>query len=377
MSNKKNIVLLWLSSSFFLFLMGFEVGGFQALLKAITTTFNLTSIQMGILVGVQYVSIILIPLISGFLSDIKGEKNILLFFVPLFAIGSVLAFLSTTFFILIVGIFLIGSGLSAGECVYSAFLSHISPEDGGAKAINLTQGFLCLGAVGSPLLIRFLSIDWKTFFLICALITIVPIILLIKISQPKKERKAIDFKLFDFSLFKASKIFSIFFIVMIIYVGLENGLGYFSTPLFIEKLNSNSGAFAISAYWLAMALSRFVNSFRNSKINTQLKIRFLSIAIFMVLLSFSNNDVLSVLLYAMLGYAYGPIWSFLMSRASIEIPEKAGTAMGLMSSACGIGGVSFPILMGVLSNYFTIGPSFLFLAMASLSAFLLIKIFVK
>ena len=76
------------------------------------------------------------------------------------------------------------------------------------------------------------------------------------------------------------------------------------------------------------------------------------------LLILSGNAALSLVLCFGTGFAYGPVWSTLVAEANARYPSHAGTASGLMSAGCGMGGILFPVLMGLVARGFSIVTAF-------------------
>lgn len=62
-------------SCWMIFLLGFESGGFQLALLKIAREFVLTNTEMGGLVSVQFLAMMIMPVIFGTLADIVGKKK--------------------------------------------------------------------------------------------------------------------------------------------------------------------------------------------------------------------------------------------------------------------------------------------------------------
>lgn len=134
-----------------LFFVGFEMGGFQLVLRGVSTEFSMTATGAGLLVAAQNAGIMLMPPLFGSLSDRIGKKRVLLLFSLIFCLGCAFTGLSRGVLPFILGVFLIGSGYSVCECTGSAALADAYPEKS-AKYINLSQCMLSAGAVVSPVL---------------------------------------------------------------------------------------------------------------------------------------------------------------------------------------------------------------------------------
>ncbi len=342
--------------------IGFEMGGFQATLREISEYFSIGKISMGLLVSSQYLSIIVMPAVFGRIADRVGKKRVLLVFMGLFCLGTFLVGSSHWFPLTLISFFLIGAGYGVAESVCTALLSDKFGQSA-HRYINLSQAFLCIGAVIAPLFASTLFLTWRCVFFTSGVICLIALVLLIFESGLRGGISSSS-KLIDISLFK-SKLLILLFCSMIIYVGLENGFGYFAESIFYESYSSLLGSYAISLYWVFMAISRILSSFSSKNLYTHLLYRFISISMVFFALYFSKHPYFSLFLCAAVGFCYGPIWSYIMSLAASMYPEKTASIIGMISSGCGIGGALFPILMGVIARNLPISSGFLFLSASS------------
>ena len=358
--------------SLLMFFVGFEMGGFQLALRSISGEFSVGTIGGGLLVAAQYVSVILMPLVFGRLSDRAGKRTVILIFLLIFFSGCIFAALARGVLLFAAGAFCIGAGYSVCESAGSAALADASPERG-ARWVNLSQGALSLGAVFSPILTQLgtkaFGWSWRAVFWICAagaLASLLPLLLtrfpasaVSTLEQPAKPARG----------FFADSSFTLFFCAILLYVGLENGFGYFTESLFALRLNAAPlGAYAISAYWASMALSRLVFGVLPIPPKRALVYCLLFAAALFAALALLRAPIPALAVAALIGFSFGPIWANLMSLAAQRHPGNSGGAMGLMSAGCGLGGAIFPALMGLLSDRVNLGAAFLLLAFAALAA---------
>ncbi len=346
--------------------IGFEMGGFQAVVRQMSSYFSLGKISMGLLVSTQYLSIIVMPAVFGKIADKIGKKRILMIFMCLFCLGTFLVGSSRWLLLTLIGFFLVGSGYGVAESVCTALLSDQYGKDAD-RYMNLSQAFLCIGAVIAPLFASRLLPAWRWVFFVSGGICIISVFMLMFESGFRVVLSHSSAKIVDLSLVK-SKLFVMYFVIMIIYVGLENGFGYFTESIFHESYSSSLGTYAISLYWASMAISRILSSLSSKNLYRQLLFRFALIALVFLALYLSESQYLFLFLCGAVGFSYGPIWSYIMSLAAGLYPEKTASVIGLISSGCGIGGALFPILMGAIVKYTPLGSGFLFLAGSSLIA---------
>ena len=358
-----------------MFFVGFEMGGFQFALRGISAEFSIDSIGSGLLVAAQYASVILMPLLFGNLADRIGKRIVILSFSVVLLLGCLLASLAGGVFVFAAGVFLIGAGYSVCETAGSAALADASPEDG-ARFVNLSQGALSLGAVVSPILTQLfakaLGSGWRLMFLLCMAGTLVSALFLFFLPISATQRTIVETSTVSPAVYFKDLPFMLFFASILLYVGLENGFGYFTESLFTLELGAISlGAYAISAYWASMALSRLLFGLLPIKPERALVVCLgVSGALFLALWLL-KLPVPALIVCALIGFAFGPVWSSLMNLAAARCPGSSGGAMGLMSAGCGLGGALFPALMGVISARLNLRAAFLLLAIAAAIAALL------
>ncbi len=362
MNKKKYLDRKILFSCLLHFSIGFEMGGFQAVLRTMAEFFSLERIDSGFLVSAQYVGIILMPALIGRIADRVGKKRTLVVFMLVFSIGAFIVGVSSWLGIAVLGLLFIGSGYGVAESVSTALLGDHYKENAD-RYINLSQAFLCIGAVAAPLVSSLTFFLWRWVFLSSSAVCLVSLVLLLSETGFAKVMHTSDALLLDKSLIQ-SNLFRLFFITMLLYVGMENGFGYVVETYFYDSFRSSWGAYAISLYWSAMALSRLLSSTVSSNLYVQLKIRFTAITLVYIVLALSTSPVLSLILCALIGFSFGPIWSFIMALAIRNYPEKTASVTGLINSGCGLGGVLFPILMQLVP----LGKGFVLLAAAALAA---------
>ncbi|GHU64412.1 hypothetical protein FACS189447_01150 [Spirochaetia bacterium] len=255
------------------FFLGAESGGFQLALLRIGEDFSLGPAMMGVLVAAQFAAITIAPLVSGRIADRIGKKPVLLFSMPLFSLGCFLTALSPSAPFFIAAIFITGAGYSISECIGSSALSDSFPGKE-SKYLNMMQCTFSLGAVVSPLFFRWLfsfgNFSWSSVFIIagCGYVLLYPLMLLagcrkIVLATNEKAIRNVGKKKNPGFVFK-SRFFIILLFCMLAYVAIETEAAFFADSLFVwEYGNAALGAYAISGFWLAMTISRFV--FHGSK----------------------------------------------------------------------------------------------------------------
>ena len=346
-----------------LFFYGFLLGGLQLVIADAAAEFGAGATGMGALVSAQHLSAMAMPVLMGALSDRIGKKKVLCAFCAIFGLGCLLSGVARSAAVYVLGTLFFGAGYSVCESQCCAVLSDLDREKS-ARYINLTQGLLCVGAILGPICVQAcrsgFGADWRIAFYICAaaffLLTVPLCMLRFPAAAPGTGKQKTHV-----GRFFACGVFVALFVAMMFYVGLENGFGYFADSLLTERVQK-SGAGAISLYWAGMAVSRLIFSARPYKMRPVLVACFGAAAALFVALAFSGTEWILLAISALIGAAYGPVWSTLVAAAAAQFPESTASATGLMSTACGLGGILYPLLMGATIERASLTAAMLVLA---------------
>lgn len=359
---KPETILLTICSS--MFFLGFQVGGLQLMVFEISEDFALSPSQTGILISAQYLCTIAIPLITGLLSDRIGKKYVLISAQILYCIGCVCVCASPSYYTLAGSILLVGAGYGSIQSVSCAVLADIY-EVRSSKYQNLAQCMFSLSAFLAPLFIQYTGLLWRAVFgasgfgiFICSLGLFLGRYEISNGCINKDSRLISQWKR------QIHNQLLLLILCMILCVGLENGITYFSRLLFAQRNWGNAlAAYALSAFWIAVTVMRLVFSMLN--VDTLKLVSRLQFCLGMVLLMIcqTNHPLFAVVLFGIAGGCISTLGPSLIGRATMICPSSTGIASSLMISASGIGSVIMPIIMGGMANHFSITLSYLGIAL--------------
>jgi fucose permease len=369
MPRAKALLLICISVSLTFFL-GYESGAFQLVLLRVSEHLEVRQSLMGSLVAVQFFAIVIGPILFGRIADRIGKKRVLQITVPIFFFGCFIAASASGIQLFIFGIFIVGIGFSACEITVSAML--VDEFDNNAnRLMNLSQSGFSFGAVTGPILTNWLigdaGLGWPIAFIVPAVgfISIYPFIFFIN----HRKRKPVNMKSASTGEIGINKrwILNRYYIVLIFamftYVGIENGIAFFIDSMFvIEFEKGNFSAYAISVFWLSMAVSRILCYIK--EIFPRYNIVFFFFACVPLLIFFSQikNFYLTMILIAVSGFLAGPVWSSIVNRGAILYRNNTGVATGVILMGGGLGGAIIPLWMGLLSGIGGMSNSFFLLA---------------
>ena len=344
-----------------LFCYGFMVGGQQLVM---TTIFDMGVVGMATMVAVIHVASMLAPGIMGAVADRIGKKKILVFFAIFYGIGCLIAGFAPVLAVFTISMLMVGAGYSVCESLTSAVCVDISSEDG-ARYINFSQCLLSVGAILSPIIIGNLPplpiAHWRFLYFLCGVPLIIIGIILSRMEFPTAESTK-EVKTSARQLW-LSPIFLSLIISMFLYVGLESGFGYFVEVLFGMKVTGATlGAYGISAYWAGMAFSRFVYSLWVYRPRRTVRLSLFGAAAVFIALILVKSGGICVVLCALVGFTYGPVFTSIVAGAAERFPDHKASATGLMSAACGLSGIIYPLFMGVMVDSLDVRIGFIILA---------------
>ena len=141
--------------------------------------------------------------------------------------------------------------------------------------------------------------------------------------------------------------------VMMVYVGVEIGVGGWAQP-YLERttaLSPSTAALATSGFWLALTASRLVIALVGGRLTSA---QVLSLAIGLstaagVLLALSTGSVaLSIAAIMLAGFGFGPVYPTIIVILTSLFPRAPGKAASVGTVMGGIGGGIIPWVQGIL-----------------------------
>jgi len=354
----------WLLVAFcaIVFILGFELGGFQLALLRSANELGFSGAVMGLPITVNFIAISVFPLIFGPVSDKIGKKIVILASMAVFTIGGIIVWMSDSTSLFFIGIFVLGSGYGVCECSITAAISDIYGKKG-ENNINLSQSFFCLGAIISPLILNALMdqayASWRIHFLICAVVMALMTPMLLRMREiPLHKHEAPMSKV---KLQKPLLIFG-FVVCMSLYIGAEAGISYYADTVFSLELNAASlGAYAISLFWAAMGAGRLYFGRIKTIPPYATAVSLFALSVVLVFMIFSRQEIVVLGLFAAAGLTCSCIWPGIINSAVSLNRSASGRIVSYLNMGTGVGGMLIPFINGVIMINSGMSFSFLFL----------------
>jgi len=355
-NTKQSDKIKWLMpvSCGLLFFIGFEVGALQFVLLGVTGEFALGGAMVGTLLATKYFAMMIGQPVFAILADRAGKKPVILVSMSLFIAGCAAVAGAPVLSIFVIGMFVAGMGYGVTESLICAVLVDVFP-DKAERYANLSQGAFSLGAMVGPLAASQVSsfANARLVFLVAVLgfVALLPLFAAIPLPRvrPAKEKTKLSLRGGPAILF-AALLFAIF-----IYGGAETSAAGFFNSLFSQALHvPEFGAFAISAFWLAMMASRVLFGVFNLPAKWVVLGCMVAWAVVFAVISANHSPMFSLILAALAGMAAGPVWAMLISFAAKEFPAYSGTAVSLMAMGSGLGATLVPIMIGWTADSYSL-----------------------
>ena len=366
---KKNYAIFVFALIFFV--VGSENGGYQIALINITSDLQLNETVKGIIVAMQYLAILVTPLIFGNFADKFGKKKIAIIFLFILFIGCLIITYAYNVPIFIVGIFFVGAGISIIQTIISAQLIDIYPASN-PQRMTIAQIFYSLGAVISPLAFNSFMNKGMSWHYVFTAIGIMCIIGIVGYLFLKNKPQEFVYKNKDHSnssqgkMNKESNIpwlyVTIFIIIFLVYVGVETGFAYFLPSFMKGELNAEAlSAGCLSLFWGMQIAGRVISVALMKIKHLLLLICLVGMSISIILIGTSTNSTSTYIFTAFAGLFCGPIYPLITSIGISFAPQKSATVSGFFIASSGVGGMLLPIVVGSLGGYFNYQVSFYFL----------------
>lgn len=350
-----------------MFFMGLQIGGLQLMVFRIAKSFSLNTEQTSLLISAQYVCMIVVPLGVGILSDRMSKRRVLIMAQIVYCLGCVGACQASAYTALAGAILLIGAGYSAAQAISCAALADMY----GTKSLkyqNLSQCLFSLAAFLSPLLLQRLELPWERVFQTAgAGVLLCTAVLFGGGNEAWGARTGSDDG-FTWSRERTLwKQLSLLMLCMMLCVGLENGITYFSSPLVAQKnWDEAYAAYTLSAFWIMVTVARLIYSRLSIAPLKAVSRMELCLGLILLLICHTGRPVVAVLMFGLAGGCIAILGPSLISQATAICPSCTGVASSLMISASGVGSVIMPILMGAMADQLSMELSYLTIAVIAL-----------
>ena len=311
-------------------------------------------------------------------SDYMNRKRILASFCGLFAGGLICMGFAPGYVAVCVTVFVLSLfGSPIGAIGQSVMLDMFPGKR--SRFLSIQTLFAAVGSFIAPLLVSINLIGglaWRWPFLETAalVLLLMSIVLLARIPNSSADhgsRASLPSIMRNPNIVIAS-------VLVFFYVAVDLGFSYWLAEYFSAELGVNMrlSSAAVSVFLVGMMSGRLATSWLVKRIATRtillvgLPLALVSLLAFLLVPAVGAKAVFACIY----GMGIGPVFPLIISKASAEYPRQSGAVTGLLFGCLSLGGMVFPLLLGVLASRLGIERSY-FLSLSVL-VFILVGILI-
>ncbi len=330
---------------------GFYLSMYQISVLQISEVFKLSSFMMGVIVAAQFAGFIVPPFVLGTLCERIGKRGVMMIALPLMILGTFLISVTNNIILFIAGVLIIGAGFSVTEGTICAVLAT---EFGKRSTFHLgiAQASFSLGAVISPLTCEALFAAGFKYNELFGIMSVVFLVLFILFSLTKQEydvKDGCNTGILGALRFFRRKVFIFISVAMVMYVGAEGVIAFFTDSWFEVTLKApHLSALALSLFWAGMIPTRLLLGAIKLRPRTTIIGCAAGVLLCILAVIIARSHTVMLIAFAGLGVFCGPCWPLIIDVVAKKYPANAGTASNLMVALGGLGGSLMPVAAGAL-----------------------------
>lgn len=290
---------------------------------------------------------------TGILMSRIGRKKTVIISLLVTALSMIIPLLWYDKVSLIITFSLLGIGNTLMQVSLNPLLSGIVTGDKLASSLTFGQFVKAIASFSAPLIATKASLmfgDWRMIYPLFLGVSLITSIWLgmSHIEERKEDSKGTTFSE-CFKLLRNGVIF-LCFLGIICHVGIDVGTNITSPRILMERLsltNLDDANYATSVYFAFRTAGCFIGAFVLARYSAKkfFALSILCIAIGMGGLYFLQDEIMLCACIGLIGFGNSNVFSVILSRAMLYMPDKKNEISGLMIMGL-FGGTIFPFFMG-------------------------------
>jgi fucose permease len=302
-----------------------------------------------------YIGFLSASLLVGVLSDMVGNRAVVLATAAFLLIGVLGYSIARQFFSLALFMTLLGVGLGCTDMAGNLIIIAYYPQNKG-RYLNFMAFFHGLSSTISPYyagLLLAAGISWRQVYQypLAAVALLLVMGLFTRFPQPQAQNKSgMEFRSIGRILMQPG--IGWYFAVMILYVAAEIGIAAWLVTYLqrIHNLGVSEGSIFLSLYFAGLMIGRLLGSLFVERIGYLRSILIMSACATLCIAAGLFGPGNAYWMLPLTGLFFSVIFPTLTAAASNQVTENVGTLMGLLFAFCGVGGALGPWLIGVVST---------------------------
>jgi fucose permease len=291
----------------------------------------------------------------GVLSDLAGNRAVVLAASASLALGMIGYSLAREFGLLVISMGFLGLGLGGTDMAGNMLIVSYYAQNKG-RYLNLMAFFHGLSSTIAPYyagLLLAAGVSWRQVYQypLIAVGLMLALGVLAPFPKPKVvEKRSLDFHAIGKVILQPAM--GWFFFMMIVYVSSEIGVASWIVTYLqrIHNLGVTESAAFLSLYFAGIMVGRLLGTFLVERLGYLRSVLLAAIAASLCLAIGTFGPGQSYVLLPLTGLFFSLIFPTLTAAASDRVTENVGTVMGLLFAFCGIGGALGPWIIGLVSN---------------------------
>ena len=356
------------------FLAMFFLGVANSLVGAAAASIGLAPSQIGFLIAAMNLGFMVGVMVAGALADTHDKARILLAGSLILAVAFLAFYVTDSFGVNLVVMFVVGVGMGAFEGVTDALLLDIHKARQNYY-INVNHFFVTFGSIIIAVYFLFLTLNWRLALEASAAIVLLLAVVFALTRLPHVEHHPEPY-LNRLRILARDRIVLTLFVSAVLVVGVEAG----TVGIMTSFLSGMRGLAAFQAQWglvlflVGVGVGRLLVGYfsRDEQVATLLIMLFGFSTVIYAALYFVNLGPLVYGLIFLAGLGMSALIPLMLTLAGLPYPDMAGTVLGAIKVAFPVGGIILPFLMSVLAARVSFGASIALFPLAFLFGFLLL-----
>lgn len=290
---------------------------------------------------------------TGIMMSHIGRKKTVIISLIITALSMVVPFLWYDKTSMIIAFSLLGIGNTLMQVSLNPLLSSIVSGDKLASSLTFGQFIKAIASFSAPLIATKASLmfdDWKMIYPLFMVISIISIVWLgaTHIDEKKEDAKTASFS----NCFKllGNGFILLCFLGIMCHVGIDVGTNVTAPRILMERLhltNLDDANYATSVYFAFRTIGCFLGAIVLAKYSAKkfFILSLLSMFLGMGGLYFLKGELALCACIGLIGFGNSNVFSIILSRAMLYMPNKQNEISGLMIMGL-FGGTIFPFFMG-------------------------------
>ena len=348
---RSTLMVAWIST----FVIGMLSGALGPLLPQLAAQLGVRVETLGSMFTALFVGALATQFAGGWLNERVGLRNMAMIGTALLTAGIVGIAISPMLPLVLVCACIAGAGQGALDISTNVLIAAVFAKEKVVSAVNVLHFAFGAGAVVAPVVASASLQQWSTpmpaLWLAAAfgagnLLLGARVLMNPSAAQPASGESTGN------GLYRRPELWSLG-VLMFLYVGIEIGLGGWTTVYMARTTTMAAGSIAVvvSGYWLALTAGRLFGAALGARISSG-ALALVSVVGSCVgavlLLASSGNIVWTIAGVLVMGVSFGPIFPTVVVVATEMFRSAPSRAVSVVISMSSIGGMLLPPLQGIL-----------------------------